>query len=412
MSTHKPSPLSIFRVSAIDMSGKLVSKNLPGATADAVKNRLAEEGLTVVGCESVGEQAGLLAGLASVWRSTGQAAIEPAAFSQDLATLIGAGVSVKDAVEVVARRASTQSARLLLEAVSKSIEQGNTLSASLYKGGGFPDILIATIAASEQTGDLTTGLTRYAEHQHKLQAVKDKVKSALVYPMFLVATGSVVVAMLLGVVVPRFSTLIRSTGQSLPYMSELLLQWGRFARENPSAPVLLLSLFGVAVVWILAALKRPQTRNRWLAKLPWLSPTIREYQHMQVYRTSSILVSRGIPFPRALNQCSALLGPTDQMRLENALQEMRNGLPISQSLEASGFADALATSMLGVAEKSGELTDILDRIADLYERALQRKVDLITRLVEPTLMLVFGTIIGGIVLIMYMPIFDLSLSVS
>lgn len=131
-----------------------------------------------------------------------------------------------------------------------------------------------------------------------------------------------------------------------------------------------------------------------------------------MYRTTAILTSRGITIHKALLYSMELLSPSDQPRLRAALDAMREGVDISSALSNSGLSDIVATSMLNVAERTGSLPEMLDRIADFYERSLQRNIDIVSRLIEPVMMIIFGILIGGIVILMYLPIFDLAASIS
>lgn len=153
-------------------------------------------------------------------------------------------------------------------------------------------------------------------------------------------------------------------------------------------------------------------RKKMLEKIPGVSKVVREFQHLQMYRTTAILTSRGIAIHKALLHSMELLSPTDRLRLRTALDQMREGVAISSALSNSGLSDVVATSMLNVAERTGALSEMLDRIADFYERTLQRNIDIVSRLIEPMLMIIFGILIGGIVILMYLPIFDLASSIS
>jgi general secretion pathway protein F len=276
----------------------------------------------------------------------------------------------------------------------------------------FPPLLIATVAASEETGDLAVGLSRYARHQSSLRSVRDRVIGACVYPMLLLCVGSCVILVLLGIVVPRFSRLIEANGKELPALSQGLMAWGHFADTHPSAPIIMVASVIGLILFVISQWRSPRARRRWLARIPGVAAVVREFQHLQMYRTAAILTARGIPIHRALTLTFDLLGPADQERLTRGISQMKEGVSISSALATCGISDVVAQSMLTVAERSGALSEMLDRIADYYERSLQRSIDLTTRLVEPILMIVFGGVIGGIVVLMYLPIFDLASSMG
>jgi general secretion pathway protein F len=403
-------PIATFKSVVLDRHGH-VSTHMVQATSLAQAREFAAQNGGVLECEPVAPATRGWGRLAALPLSN-RGQIDTLSFSQDLATLVQAGVTVKDAMLAMARKEATPVHRTTLNELVDSMSHGLSLSSAMQQSGVFPQLLVATVAASEQTGDLAVGLSRYARYQQSLRSVRDRLVGASVYPLLLLAVGSLVVIVLLGVVVPRFSRLLDSQGRELPILSKMLLAWGQFADSHPSVPSIILAAFAVAAVWVVAHIRNPDVRKRWTQAIPGVSRISREFQHLQMYRTTAILTLGGIPVHRALELSQDLLGPADRARLGEALSRIREGTAISEALSNCGLADAMATSMLAVAEKSGALSEILDRIADHHERSVQRSLDIVTRLIEPVLMIVFGILIGGIVLLMYLPIFDLASSIS
>lgn len=405
--------LNSYHVVAIDVQGHLQSGQVEAVSAEEAREIINSMGQTVIQCDL--RAASLAAGPGPgrfLGRRKPATAMDNVAFSQDLATLMDAGVTVKEAIHALSQKELSPSRRQVLARLDQAVSEGLSFSAAMERTGAFPELLLATVAASEQTGDLATGLQRYARHQQGLRAVRDRVIGASVYPLLLLVVGSLIVALLLGVVVPRFATLIDINGRQLPFMSQLLMSWGRFVGEHASAAVTFFALLALGIAIPLIKLKNPGTRKRWLEKIPGFSRLAREFQHLQMYRTTAILTSRGITIHKALLHSMELLSPSDQPRLRSALEAMREGVDISSALSNSGLSDIVATSMLNVAERTGSLPEMLDRIADFYERSLQRNIDIVSRLIEPVMMIIFGILIGGIVILMYLPIFDLAASIS
>jgi general secretion pathway protein F len=297
---------------------------------------------------------------------------------------------------------------MLLEVV-RGVSEGLPLSAALERQPGrFPPLLIATVSASEQTGDLSTALLRYAQHQQSIKALREKVVGAAIYPMLLLAVGALVVVFLLGVVVPKFAVLIESTRRQLPWTSQLLMTWGRLVAEH--AWLVAAGVTAAIAVSILALRQvlRTGARARWIEAVPLIGPTIRQFRHAQLYRTTGMLVKGGIAAPRALQLGANLLGSDDRTRLARAVTLIHEGRSISSALQEARLADPVAASMLAVAERTGGLAEILERIAAFHESRLQRSVEMTSRLFEPLLMIVIGLVIGAIVVLMYLPIFDLA----
>jgi general secretion pathway protein F len=230
--------------------------------------------------------------------------------------------------------------------------------------------------------------------------------------MLLLFVGSLVLALLLGVVVPRFASLVDMNGRDLPWMSRQLMDWGRWASANSTAALALGASCALAVAWALWRLRDPALRRRWLARLPMVASLARDFQHLQMYRTAAILTSRGIPVQKALSMSCELLSDSDRARLEQAVLRMQEGASVSDALSSCGISDVVAASMLNVAEKTGAMPTMLDRIADFYEQSLRRNIEIVSRLIEPAMMIGFGIVIGGIVILMYLPIFDLASSIS
>jgi general secretion pathway protein F len=274
----------------------------------------------------------------------------------------------------------------------------------------FPALLVATVAASEETGALVPSLTRHAEHLETLRALRGKVVGAAVYPLLLLGLGSVVVLFLLGVVVPRFATLLEGAHRELPAASGMLLGVGRLIAAYP------LAFYGtvlVVAVLLLVQLRRIASEGwqmRGLQRLWVIGPLIRLFRNAQFYRTSSLLVEGGIPALRAFGMSSSLLTPEDRQGLDAACAAIAEGKPIGPALHQAGVADPVALRMLEVAQRTGRLSEILGRIARFQEAALTRSIEMATRLVEPVLMIFIGLVIGSIVVLMYLPIFDLASS--
>jgi len=387
-------------------------RRIEAETEESARGTASANGAAVVRCDRV--QPAFATAMVQRLRGVFAKAktIDTVVFSQDMATLMDAGVTVKEAIRALHRQDASAARRAILGQVDTLITEGLSFSAALARTQAFPELLIATVAASEETGDLANGLTRYAKHQQSLRTVRDRVIGACVYPLLLLVVGSLVVALLLGVVVPRFASLIDSDGRELPWLSKLLMGWGHFVDGHAWAPVAMLLGMVALLVFGFFQAKNPRTRNSLLKRIPGAAGVVREFQHLQMYRTTAILTSRGISIHKALVHSIEFLNPDDQRRLKASLRDMQEGIGVSAALSQTGLADVIAGSMLSVAEQAGSMPEMLDRIADFYERNLQRRIEIVSKLIEPILMIIFGIVIGGIVVLMYLPIFDLASSIS
>lgn len=398
-----------FELVVRTVEGRIQTLDLSAVDAATACAHAVRDGLQVLACKPRGGAARD----GRHERTAKRVDLDIANFSYELASLMAAGLSVNDALRTLAAKENAPSRRAALLDVVQGISEGLPLSAALERHPGrYPALLIATVSASEQTGDLSTSLRRYAEHQQTIKALRDKVVGAAVYPMLLLAMGCLVVLFLVTVVVPKFALLIESTRRELPWSSQLLMSWGRFAAlhawEVGLAGVALLAMLLTAARHVL----RTGAKAAWMDAVPFIGPTVRQFRHAQLYRTTGMLVHGGIAAPRALQLGASLLGDPDRERLRRAVQLIHEGRSLSSALQASQLADPVATSMLAVAERTGALADILERIAQFHEARLQHSVELTSRLFEPILMIVIGLVVGAIVVLMYLPIFDLASSLQ
>jgi general secretion pathway protein F len=389
--------------------GSVQSLIVSAGDATSARARAAQDGMQVLACKPRGNAG---AKTARAYAGSRQG-LDVATFSHELASLLAAGLSVVEALRTLAAKETVGARRSVVLEVVKSVSEGLPLSAALeLQSRRFPPLLIATVSASEQTGDLSTALLRYAEHQQSIKALRDKVVGAAIYPMLLLGVGFLVVLFLLGVVVPKFAVLIESTRRELPWTSQLLMTWGRLVATNMWAVAAGTLLALCALVMTVRHALRTGAKSRWIEAVPLIGPVIRQFRHSQLYRTTGMLVKGGIAAPKALQLGANLLGDEDRARLTRAVTLIHEGRSISSALQQAQLADPVAASMLAVAERTGALAEILERIAAFHESRLQRSVELTSRLFEPILMIVIGLVIGGIVVLMYLPIFDLASSLQ
>jgi general secretion pathway protein F len=391
-------------------TGVVQSLEVVAGDASAAKASALQGGVQVLSCTPRGSTEGGASRGAVNGRGAG---LDIASFSQELASLLGAGLSVVEALRTLASKEIAPARRAVLLDVVKGVSEGLPLSAALQRDEGrFPPLLVATIAASEQTGDLPTALLRYADHQQSIKELRDKVTGAAIYPLLLLVVGCVVVLFLLGFVVPKFAVLIESTRRELPWTSQILMAGGRLVAHNGWTVGLSAALASCAAFLGARHVWRTGARAGWIESIPLIGPTIRQFRHAQLYRTTGMLVKGGIAAPRALQLGAKLLGDDDRARLSRAVTLIHEGRSLSSALQDARLADPVAASMLAVAERTGALAEILERIASFHEAGLRRSVELTSRLFEPLLMIVIGLVIGGIVVLMYLPIFDLASSLQ
>lgn len=336
-------------------------------------------------------------------------------FGQELLALLDAGMGLAEAVTILAAKAKQPEARRILGELQRLVGEGRSFSKALEAvAGAFPPLLVATVRASERTGNLPEALRRYLAYHRQLNGLRDRVVAASIYPLLLIGIGTLVVFFLLGYVVPRFAKVYEDIGAaSLPLLSRLLMHWGQAASEHAAA----LGLGCLAVAAGLAyALTRPGVRaaiEQRLWRLPAIGERLRIYQLARFTRTVAMLLKGGVPLVSALDMTGDLLRqPALHAGLEAARRAIREGRAVSDAFGAHGLATDVGTRLLVVGERSGELGETMERIAGFYDDEIARSVEWFSRLFEPALMLMIGLLIGGIVILMYLPIFELASSIQ
>jgi general secretion pathway protein F len=334
-------------------------------------------------------------------------------FTQELIALLDAGLTLTEALETLAEKENRPESRQLIERLLTTMREGRPFSAALTaQGHVFPPLYAATVRAAESTGDLSPALTRYVGYQNQIDTVKKKVLSASIYPLLLIGVGTLVIGFLLGYVVPRFAAVYADAGRDLPWMSQMLLAWGE-AVEAHGSWIALGALGFIASLGF--ALAQPATRAA-LTRLAWCTPAIgehlRTFQLARFYRSLGMLLSGGIPIVPALGMVSGLLSAHLRGGAATAMEAMRRGETISAAFAHGGLTTPVATRLLRVGEKSGRMGEMMERISIFHDEEMARWVDWFTRLFEPLLMVFIGLTIGLIVVLLYMPIFDLAGSIQ
>lgn len=398
-----------FEVVGILPQGGVRTTRVLAPDSQRAAQQLQLEGLRVLSCRPAARSA---AGWTRALLSR-RVQLDVGLFTEELAALLEAGLGMVDAIRTLAVKEQDARARAALERVAADLTEGLPLSHTLSnQSGTFPPLLIAAVAASEQTGDLVVSLRRYSAHLETLDALRGKVVGASVYPALLLVVGSAVVLFLLGVVVPRFALLLEGAHSNLPTASRLLLALGKAIAMHPWLYVAALGGLAALIAYGLLRAMRSGWQIRGLQRLWIVGPLVRTFRHAQFFRTSAMLVQGGIPVVRAFGMCRSLLTPEDQSGLDAANTAIAEGGRIGPALHEQQIADEVALRMLEVAQRTGRLAEVLARIAQFKEAQLSRAVAVASRLIEPALMIFIGLVIGAIVVLMYLPIFDLASSLQ
>ncbi|MFI8479527.1 type II secretion system F family protein [Pseudomonas sp. NPDC078700] len=334
-------------------------------------------------------------------------------FSQELTTLLNAGLALIDALESLAEKESAPQARRLLGDLVRLLYEGKSLSQSL---GQFPDVFpalyVALVQSSEKTGAVGEALGRYVAYRSRMDEVRQKVISASIYPALLFIVGCGVLLFLIGYVVPRFSLVFESVGSNMPWLSQVLLSSGQFLHQHQSS--LLIVVISVLVLAVVL-LRQDRVRlalNRLIERAPAVRQRIFIYELARFYRSLGILLQGGIPILTAMTMVRGLLGVNSRVKLDQAAEHIRQGHALSSAFENNQLSTPVSIRMLRAGEQSGNLGEMMERTANFYDEETGRWIEWFVRLFEPLLMTFIGLIIGVIVVLMYIPIFELASSIK
>lgn len=338
-----------------------------------------------------------------------QATFPVTRFTQELIALLGAGLTLVEAIDILQRKEIISAHQAIIQGLLKRLQSGERFSQSLETQATiFSPLYIATVRASERTGTIRDALNRYLEYQAKIEQVRSKVVSASIYPALLMLVGGAVCLFLLGYVVPRFSRVYEDLGDRLPLLSRWLMEFGQVVDQHSAVVASVLIVGVVAAMYVASSRRLRPAALQAFWQLPWITEQRRTYELAQFYRTLSMLLRSGLPVIQALNMAKPLLSPDAQLQLDVASQKITQGQAFPDAMREHGLTTIVAHSMMMVAQRSGNLAEMLDVVAAFHDEELARWVDRFSRLFEPILMTVIGLVIGLIVVFMYMPIFELA----
>jgi len=394
-----------YEIKALRGNDGLATFALEAANAGDAAIQARAQGYTVVGVKSKRSL--------RIWPRRRKQSFPVVLFSQELLSLVEAGLSLIEALETLAEKEVRPEIKKTLTRIISVLYEGHTLSFALENSdANFSRLYIETIRSSEKTGALPEVLKRYIEYQTRIDHVRSQIISALIYPVLVTGVGGLVMAFLMLYVVPRFSRIYAEIGSSIPFMSKLLMEWGVFISDHGWG---VLAVVGACLAASAFAMARPATKQWALRKL-WQTPTIGErlrlYQLARFYRSLGMLLRGGMPIVPALQMVAGLLQLSLRAQLEQATGLVREGRSISHAMEDNGLTTPVALRMLRVGERTGQMGEMMERIAAFYEEETARWLERFIKLFEPVVMMLVGLAIGAIVVLMYFPIFELAGSIQ
>ena len=389
----------IFQVRALNAAGR-VSLRLEATTAAEAAVMARGEGLTVLAVRPH-------RGLGSLFARRSHFPL--LLFTRELLALLGSGLALLEALQTLLEKETRGESRRVLTGVLERIKQGESFSGAL---GHFPEVFPALYAAgvraAERSGDLAPALSRYVTWQERVDSVRRSVVSASIYPLLLICLGGLVALFLIGFVTPRFASIYADNLTRLPWASRVLMGTGVWIDAHGAAA-------GLGFLAILALLgwgssqpgaRAALARQAW--RLPGLGERLRVFQLTRFYRTVGMLLTGGTPILPALEMASGLLAVELRSRVAQASSHIRAGLALSEAMRLAGLTTPVAARLLLVGEKSGRMGEMMENLASFHDEETSRFIESFTRLFEPLLMAVIGLLVGGIVVLLYLPIFELA----
>ncbi|WNN45062.1 MULTISPECIES: type II secretion system F family protein [Winslowiella] len=329
-------------------------------------------------------------------------------FIQELIALLEAGLVIVEAIEALCESSADAEQRRVLGEILKELYRGQQLSQALVAQPLlFPPLLVSTVASSEQTGQLPVALGRFLHYEKRMETLRKRIRSTLLYPCVVISVGCLILFFLLGFIIPRFAVVFTGM-KDLTGSAQFIVWWGHLT-QNYGA--LLMMLTAAAVVLLIAAVRSKSLRQSALNQLMRVPQLKQQYQLailVRFYRTLGLLLQGGMAAVEALQLTGSLLPNSYQPRLQQALMDVQAGKALSHCLETQGLTTPVASRLLVVGERSGELPAMCERIAAFYDENLERAIETFSKVFEPILMLIVGGLVGLVVFLLYMPIFEMA----
>ena len=335
--------------------------------------------------------------------------IDISRFTRQFATMISAGLPMVQCLEILASQTESPEFRKVITEVKESVQSGSTLSEALGRHKkAFDELYVNMVEAGEVGGALDTILIRLASYREKSDRLVRKVKGALVYPAVVMVVAFGVTFAMLRFIVPVFAKMFAGLGAELPAPTQIVLNISKFLQSN--TVLMIIGAIGLVICYRLYV-RRPAGRlvvDKLKLRLPLLGDLIRKSSISRFTRTLSTLLSSGVSILDALNITARTSG---NMVLQNAIRRamlsIAEGETITAPLKDSGVFPPMVTQMISVGEKTGGLDEMLSKIADFYDEEVDAAVAALTSIIEPVIIVFMGIMIGGILIAMYLPMFDI-----
>lgn len=339
--------------------------------------------------------------------------LELALWARTVGQGLGAGLSLTQAMRLVAEQERGRPVGTATKFLEETVVAGTDLAEGMKQLGVFPTVVVSLVQAGEVSGALEQVLEGIAGQAESEEELISKVRSAMVYPLFVLLVGLGTVAVLLWVVVPKLSLLFTETGQAVPWMTQWLIQSGRM------------------FIWVLLSVATLAAAGGWwirrkgkgrivlqglanaLARLPWFGRLLLQAEIARLSATLGLLLEHGLPLPESLRLVAGTIGrPGLRAQIQQAYRDVMEGIPLSFSLRRTGLTEAFLLTLVAMGEAQGDLARSFRQAGDRYRQEVDRAVRVLSTLIEPVLILVVGLIVGTIVFSMLLPIFQINFAVG
>jgi len=392
----------IFVWEGTDKKGSKIKGEMEGASDAIIKADLRRQGINPLKVRKKPKP--LLGGKKKITSK------DIAIFSRQLATMMSAGVPLVQAFEIVGRGHENPSMQDMILAIKSDLEGGTPLADALGKHPAhFDSLFVNLVRAGEQAGALETLLDKIATYKEKTEAIKAKIKKALMYPTAVLIVAFIVTTILLLFVVPQFEELFKGFGADLPAFTQMLIDVSAWLQ---SYWYILFGAIGIAIFGFIEINKRsPEFRRRRdivALKIPVIGDLLRKSAIARFARTLATMFAAGVPLVEAMD---SVAGATGNALYQEATLKMRDdtssGTQLQASMRSTNLFPNMVVQMVAIGEESGSLEDMLSKVADFYEEEVDNMVDGLSSLLEPLIMAILGVLVGGLVVGMYLPIFKM-----
>ncbi|AHG42702.1 type II secretion system protein F [Pseudomonas syringae CC1557] len=398
----KAAKVIVYTWEGVDKKGTKTSGELSGHNLALIKAQLRKQGINPT---KVRKKSVSIFGKGKKIKP-----LDIAFFARQMATMMKAGVPLLQSFDIIGEGAENPNMRALVGSLKQEVSAGNSFATALrQKPEYFDDLFCNLVDAGEQAGALESLLDRVASYKEKTEKLKAKIKKAMTYPIAVLIVAIIVSGILLIKVVPQFQTVFASFGAQLPAFTLMVIGLSDIVQKWWLAIV---ALFFVSFFMFKRAYKQSQkfrdSLDRLLLKVPIIGPLIFKSSVARYARTLATTFAAGVPLVEALD---SVAGATGNVVFKNAVikvkQDVSTGMQLNFSMRSTGVFPSLAIQMTAIGEESGALDTMLDKVATYYEDEVDNMVDNLTSLMEPMIMAFLGVIVGGLVIAMYLPIFQL-----